>query len=203
MCDKNKEFWETNHKTNNRYWLTDSEPDYVYKLHDLNTMLMILTQNILEVGVGTGRSIIRLAEIGHQVYAVDISDSALEKIKCFATAIQIHEGHVWPKNKIDIALCHLVFQHCDDNDFRYIIRKVLESLAPDGFFSFQSADAEEHKLGESCRQFMAEGHIFFRSKDTVIKVVEEACGKIVSISEDIVHPNEWDIVWNIFRVRRA
>jgi len=35
---------------------------------------------------------------------------------------------VWPKNKIDIALCHLVFQHCDDNDFRYIIRKVLESL---------------------------------------------------------------------------
>ena len=131
MCDKNKEFWETNHKKNNRYWLTDSEPSYVYKLHGLTQDLLTPGQYVMEVGVGTGKSINKLAE-NQMVFAVDISEEALNKVKDVAIVIQVHHGKDWPKNVVDVALCHLVFQHCDDNDFRYIIRKVLESLTPGG-----------------------------------------------------------------------
>lgn len=200
MCDKNKEFWEEKHKEDNRYWLTDSEPDYVYKLHGLK--IFMPQQNILEIGVGTGRSIRKLAEWRHKVFAVDISETALEKIKSHAIPIQIYEKNAWPKNIIDIALCHLVFQHCNDNDFEYLLRMTLESLVSDGFFTFQCAAADENKLNQAYKQFVKDGHMFFRSKNQVMETIKLSGGELLSISDDILHPRECDIVWNIYRIRR-
>lgn len=201
MCDKNKEFWEDNHKNNNRYWLTDSDPDYIYRLHGLTHDIVSPGQSILEIGVGTGRSIGRLAQ-NNKVFAVDIAESALEKVKDYATTIQIHTGE-WPENIIDIALCHLVFQHCDDNDFRWLIRNTIKSLTDEGYFTFQSADAEYGNLNENYRRYVAEGHMYFRSKKRVKEVVEEVGGKVISISDDIVYPTECNIVWNIYRAKRV
>ncbi len=202
MSDKNRSFWEKMHKDNSRLWLTDSDPNYVYELHSLTKDLIRSKYNILEVGVGTGRSIIRLSDM-HSVYAVDIAEEALKKVRLFATTIQVYDEENWPKDKIDIALCHLVFQHCNDNNFRYLIRQILESLTPKGYFTFQSADAEKKNLNKNYKKYVKENHMYFRSKDDVTRTVEKMGGRVLSISDDIVHINECYIVWNIFRVKRS
>jgi predicted TPR repeat methyltransferase len=198
--DKNREFWEGIHKDNNLYWLTNSDPDYVYKLHDLTKNISEPHQHILEIGVGTGRSVARLAGLQHHVYAVDISEDGLEKVKSYATTIQVHNERKWPKNKIDIALCHLVFQHCDDRDFSWIMKNVLESLTSEGFFTFQSADVEESNLNVQLKKYVEEGHLFFRSREQIIRAVCQFGGEVVNISDDILHPKECNIIWNIYRI---
>lgn len=199
MTIKNKEFWEVAHKDNNQYWLTNSNPWHVYDLHNLTMDLTRSKYNVLEIGVGTGKSIMILSEL-HNVYAVDIAYKALERVELFVTAIQTYDIAKWPKNKIDIALCHLVFQHCDDDSFGFLIQQVLESLTCNGYFTFQSADAEESKLNKNYNEFIRRGLIFFRSKDKVISIVNKLGGEVVSVSDDILHPNECDIVWNVFRI---
>jgi len=48
----NKYFWENKHLNNDTYWLTDSDPGYVYSLHNLGEDLKVFGKNILEIGVG-------------------------------------------------------------------------------------------------------------------------------------------------------
>jgi len=202
MNSDNKAFWERIHRENTRYWLTDSDPGSVYKLHNLTKEILVPEKNILEIGVGTGRSIMHLKEL-HNVFAVDIAETALDRVKTYATIIQVYDKDKWPVNKINIALCHLVFQHCNDSVFRFIIERVLESLVPDGFFSFQSADADDSKLDNHYRKSVNDNLMFFRQKNEIIDKIEELGGRVISISDDILHPNECDIVWNIFRIAKV
>ena len=202
MSSDNKAFWERIHRENTRYWLTDSDPDSVYKLHNLTKEILVPEKNILEIGVGTGRSIMHLKEL-HNVFAVDIAETALDRVKTYATTIQVFDRDKWPVNKVDIAFCHLVFQHCNDSVFKFIIGRVLESLVPDGFFSFQSADADGNKLDNHYRKLVNDNLMFFRQKNEIIDKIEELGGRVISISDDILHPNECDIVWNIFRIAKV
>jgi SAM-dependent methyltransferase len=194
-----KAFWEEVHKKNTVYWLTDSDPDYVYKLHDITQEVAVPRKNILEIGVGTGKSIIHLKKL-HNVYAVDIAEAALEKVKDGVITIQVNDQDRWPKNIIDIALCHLVFQHCNDNILKFVIKQVLKSLVLGGFFTFQSADADEDKLDANYIKLVNDNLMFFRKKNEVTDIIKELGGKVIKISTDILHPNECDIIWNIFRV---
>lgn len=201
IYNKSRNFWEKKHKNNDRYWLTDSDPDYVYDLHNLSTSLIRSKYNILEVGVGTGRSIIRLSEL-HDVYAVDIAKEALKKVKLFATTFLFDDESSWPKDLIDIALCHLVLQHCDETDLIILIKLVLESLTPKGYFSFQTADVKEENLNRIYKDFVKRGLMFFRSKDEIRDIVEDLGGRVISVSDDLLHYEECDIIWNFFRVCR-
>lgn len=194
----NIEFWENNHNAKNRFWLTNSIPSSVYKIHKIEHLVNKKDMNILEIGVGFGDSI-RFLSKSHNVYAVDISNKALERVEDVSTTIQSYEP--WVSDTIDLAICHLVFQHCGDDDIRHLMKQTINSLKDDGLFSFQSAYVDTSKLDSTRKQYVAENHLYFRTVDEIKSIVDECGGEVVWVSDKQVFPNACGIEWNIFHIR--
>jgi hypothetical protein len=95
----------------------------------------------MEIGVGRGELTRYLAARGVIVTAVDIADEALRPLEPLVLTYNVAELAEAPP--VDIAICHLVLQHCSDAAVEHIFRNV--PLVPDtsprgpGMFSFQFA----------------------------------------------------------------
>lgn len=76
-------------------------------------------KKILDVGCGTGRHAIRMAEAGAEVTGIDFSDKMLEVARKKAEGIQIRFVHAdlrsIPLDEVfDMVTCHLVLNHVED-----------------------------------------------------------------------------------------
>ena len=95
--------------------------------------------SILELGCGTGKNTIFLAEIGTTVHALDFSQGMLEKAKekvqaknvRFEVADLTKRWHC-EESAYDLIICNLVLEHIQDLD--HIFSEAARSLQPKGIF---------------------------------------------------------------------
>lgn len=196
----NIEFWENNHKNNERYWLTGSTPEQVYSLHNILSIINNSNNlNICEIGIGLGDSI-KYLSTKHNTTAIDISQTALTKVNNIAKTY-LTKDIINIKDKFDLILCHLVLQHCDNDMFTFIIQNSIKLLKEDGVFSFQFAYLPNIKnLDNITLSHVNNKFLYFRTLEEVENIVSKF-SKIDYISAPIIHKNEFNIHWYIIHLK--
>jgi len=191
-----RNFWDRQHQSGSKSWLTFTPPSHVFKQHSLPQLTGKL---ILDIGVGNGDFSRWCVECGNSVIACDISPVALSKLAGIARTVLVDDISTIPP--VDLAVCHLVFQHCDDAAMSHILRNV--QLVKDGLFSMQVAwlDGEP---SPPVQKMMSDGLLVFRSLDHTKQLIETAGLSITWISSEIPYTYcGCRIVWHIIHAQRG
>ena len=95
--------------------------------------------SILEIGCGTGKNTVFLAQIGSVVNAVDFSQGMIEKAKEKVQADNVHfsllditQRWEFEDQFFDLVVCNLVLEHIEDLSF--VFTEVARVLSPNGYF---------------------------------------------------------------------
>jgi ubiquinone/menaquinone biosynthesis C-methylase UbiE len=120
----------------------DQDPNLTRDLDQIVTREMLgdlRCQKILEIGCGTGKNTLLLAQIGHKVSALDFSEAMIERAKAklqsdnvtFAVADITKQ---WPcKDQcVDLIVCNLVLEHL--RDLSFIFAEGFRTLVDGGCF---------------------------------------------------------------------
>ena len=103
----------------------------------------------MNVGVGKGTCTKALYETGHEIYALDISEIALNNISKFVKeTYQASNLSSLPTQYFDLILHHLVAQHMSIYDLREQSRYLVQSLKPGGILCMQIATYEDNKRND-------------------------------------------------------
>lgn len=188
-----KDFWEGHHKRNTG-WLTGTSFTDLLKRFSL-TLNDIQNKKVLEIGVGRGHCTESFSNFASELYCCDISETGLEKVKKWAKQVyQTSDINSIPP--VDLAVSHLVFVHCTDDEILRIINGV--NLAEGGRFIFQCSGLKNGILTDKAKEILVnDGSHFFRSPKEVEDIVSRSNKKIVKISEptDILHAGWFDHEW--------
>ena len=178
-----RKFWEDCHIGNNEYAVLVSDGNGSNLWRSLNIFNRILKRTkVLEIGVGQGSDIRKINEAGSNVYALDISQQAIDKVKDIIKGSWLAENiDTLPSNFFDVVISHLVTQHMSNEDFKKQLKAVLRSLNSKGVFALQFADRIDgipdkeynesvyfQKTGSVCRNFKM-----------MERLIDEAGGKII------------------------
>jgi len=197
-----KSFWNNAHSKDEKLWLTKSDPNYVYKLHNFpyNTS----DKTIIEIGIGFGDSVRYLAQ-KNKIIAIDIAEEALKRVNTIADTYLTENIVNIEDNSVDYALCHLVLQHCNDNMVKFIISNIIRILKDNGVFYFQFADISSKDLdniSDNYKKAISDNILHFRSIDKIRDIVEESKGKMSYISDPLIHTREYNITWYMIQVKK-
>lgn len=95
--------------------------------------------SILELGCGTGKNTVFLAQIGSVVHAVDFSQGMIEKAREKLQADNVHFALMdmtqpwdFEPGFFDLITCNLVLEHIQDLNF--VFREAARVLQPNGYF---------------------------------------------------------------------
>jgi len=118
------------------------------------------------------------------VYALDITATALEKVKGLTKGEWLNPEAL-PDKFFDLAISHLVTQHIDNKTLEGQIRNVLRSLKRKGLFAMQFADQINGTTDETYNETLEyqQGGGVCRSPDMMRAVIEGSGGKIVWMSQ--------------------
>lgn len=193
-----KYFWESKHQLGDKYWLTGSVLQDIMGYHDL-TEDSIKDKKILEIGVGLGNLSKELVSYTDKLICCDISENALSSVSNKVTKKYLTTD----LNKIepvDLAICHLVFQHCTDDEVGRIINDVV--LTEDGIFTFQFAYLREgEKLNENTTNLINSGSHHFRSFDTIKEMVNKSNKMVVWESKPYHWKSPENFSWLVIKVK--
>jgi len=204
--------WDSYHKSNNHYYLTGSSLMSILNLHKINIPVGL---TIMEIGVGSGKCTKELHEMGNKIIGIDICNSALNKVKKFATVFLTKEMVKIKRNSVDIAICNLVFQHCDNDMAKFILKNSFNSIKIGGFLSCQFANIYNNsewesyrkssqitdKKGHPIKELLSNGIIFFRTPEEFTSLIEQSIGKDnCDIFKRRVKINHPFIDWHIFKI---
>lgn len=184
-------FWEIKHKQSDDYWLTGSNPYHVLKEHDIHNYKEKI---ILDIGVGKGDFAKEISKYS-KIISVDISYTALDKINNFAKTY--HISKLKEIEPVDLAICHLVFQHCDNETIQNIINDI--NLKQDGFFSFQFAYLREEP-NKNVKQLINNKTHHFRTLEEIKIIINTTNKKILNISKPIHFFGTENISWYFIKV---
>jgi 2-polyprenyl-3-methyl-5-hydroxy-6-metoxy-1,4-benzoquinol methylase len=142
------QFFDTAYRQNDRYWW---QSDLRYSVNPLDHRTSLLTQALLrlivhrppgralDLGAGEGTDAIRLARLGYQVDALDISFVAAEKIAKFASAeglshmVSVHQMDAVdfsPKGPYDIIIGNGLLHYVEKKE--QVIGLMREATVPGG-----------------------------------------------------------------------
>lgn len=190
-------FWDKHHSVNSEYWLSNYNMDMILKSHDIDKNINGI--EVLDIGIGTGIFSKELYNKHNYVISCDISDVALKKIKPFVNET-IHTTELKNAKPVDLAICNLVFQHCNDTEIERIIQDV--QLKKNGIFSFQFAFLRETP-NENVLRLIKNGSHYFRSLDDIKNMIERSNKRIVNISNPIHYYGDENISWYFVKVMNA
>lgn len=195
ILSNKQNFWDEKHKTNDEYWLSKHiNAECIFKLHDLKE---IVNQKVLDIGIGFGFFANKLSLLNNEVFASDISNYALNRVSSFAKTYNTTELKYI--ESVDLAICNLVFQYCDDNEIERIINDV--NLKQNGIFSFQFAFIRENeKPNERLKSYIWNDTHYFRSLDRILQIIEKSNKKLYYISKPIHYYGEENCSWYIVKV---
>jgi malonyl-CoA O-methyltransferase len=95
--------------------------------------------SILELGCGTGKNTVFLAQIGERVHALDFSEGMIQKAKEKVKAGNVHFEMAdltkrWPceDNAYDLITCNLVLEHIEG--LSHIFSEAVRTLRSNGIF---------------------------------------------------------------------
>ncbi len=205
MTDK-KELWEEIHKKNQLLWLTRSKSKSVLKYHDIvidKKKKNQLKKTIMEIGIGFGNSVNKLSKY-YNIVAVDISSIALNRVRLIADTYLTQDLPKIKNNSIDWGFSHLVFQHCDDEMVKFILRNVFEKIKTEGFFSFQFSELpNENVIFDDNYKFALNNDIMhFRSLEKMKQIINNCDGKVLSVSPPKIWPQSYNITWYFIKCNR-
>jgi hypothetical protein len=192
-----KTFWEDKHNIDDPYWLTGTDVGKLLKYHNIiedDTKGKVL----LEIGVGLGTCTSELQKISDKLFCCDVSEIALNRVKEFSDK-QFLTNDLKLTEPVNIAICHLVFQHCTDDEITRIINDV--NLTDDGIFSFQFAALKDNIISKSVQELINGGSHFFRSVETIKKIVSQSNKEICFISEPKWWGGKNQHEWYFIKVR--
>lgn len=164
-------FWDDKHLRQDNYWLTKSTPSEVLATHCIE---IPKNKTVMDIGVGTGDMADFLFQYRNNVVCVDISPTALNRVKNIALTYLTKDLAKAPA--VDLAIAHLVFQHCSDETIIFILNNI--KLISEGIISFQSC--EEIGLGHSEYPML-----FFRSLKAWEQLINQTNKKIYSWSNKL------------------
>lgn len=187
-------FWDEKHLEDNATWLTGSSLEEIkhhYRLQDRDFA------DLLEIGVGTGSLIedIIKADIQCNYIPCDISKQALVRFagKKYLTT-QLNK--IRPVN---LAIAHLVFQHCEPEEVERIINNV--QLTSGGIFCFQVAVLrKKEELSDEAKECIEHGVLNFTTVKEVKEIIDRSNKRLISVSDKISHGGRFNFDWYIFKV---
>lgn len=189
------DFWERAHAKKKSLWLTGSRPKEVINRLKVAKEVENQEARILDVGVGLGFMAQYLFKKGRNSWALDISPSALERVKPFVKEAFISPDAL-PDGTFSLVMHHLVAQHMNDNDLSHQIRQLIRSLSKDGLVAMQFASLLNSMDGTSEQSVALQaGGGAVRSPAQMEKLVLGAGGRVLEISprEIFAHSQYWVI----------
>jgi|SRR5215472_4382390 len=142
---------------------------------------------ILDVGCGTGLNAAQLTRRGHDVFGIDVSPVAIEKLRAQGLKGSIAdieaEPLALPENTFDLVYASEVIEHCvDTKKFLRNLRAVLKqdgtlllSTPNSAFWAYRLLSL----LGYTPSEFQHPGHVRFFSKRNLAAAIED-CGFTVT-----------------------
>ncbi len=190
-----EDFWNNAHSKKLNYWINSSNSNDILNYHNFNQN--ISDKLILDLGIGLGYLTEYLSK-NNKVISVDISDVALKKVKNIAYKTY-NTSELLKIEPVDLAICNLVFQHCDDEEIERIIREI--QLKDDGIFSFQFAFLRENEEpNDFVKELIKNKTHYFRSLEKIKEFVNKCGKKIVSISEPIHWRHTENFSWLFVKI---
>ena len=197
MKNIDNNFWDDKHSNNDQWWLTGTLIEQLYHYH-LLSYDYLKNKKILEIGVGLGTCTIELNKLSETVFCSDVSEIALERVKSFSTD-QFLSKDLKEIPPVDVAICHLVFQHCTDIEVERIINEI--NLTDGGIFSFQFAALQNGVLTLQMQELVSRGELFFRDLETIKTIVERSNKEIFYISDPKWWGGKNKHNWYIIKIR--
>jgi len=190
-------FWNNHHLNNDNFWLTGSDLSEINQWHCINDE-MLSNKDVLEIGVGLGKMTHELSKVAKNIYASDISEVGLDRIKAIAKKTVLSKD-IATLPPVDIAICHLVFQHCSDEEIQRIINDV--NLKEDGIFYFQFAEYP-NSISSQINEFIAQKNHFFRSLEQIKNIVKNTNKELIFVSPPYFFGNPWHLNWYFVQVKK-
>jgi len=191
-------FWERAHAAEKRLWISGTDPLEIWARLTVMPLLRPGAR-VLNIGVGTGACTRALATGGMAVSVLDISRTALEKVKDVAGGWLASELEAIPSRIFDVALSHLVAQHMNNADLERQMRAVFRALKLGGIFAIhyvESFDGEDTH-NETDEGVRAGGVL--RSPAFFATMVQRSGGKVVWDQ-----PREkWGATWRVAHLTPA
>lgn len=197
--NKIKQVWDKAHSINDKWMLTNSSALEMCKLHNITIPHLKL---VMEIGIGFGNFIKECNERENATIAIDISQIALDRVKFFSDTYLTKNMISISNNIVDLAVCHLVFQHCKEEIVEFIISNTIRILKPNGIFSFQFATIEvkDYKFPKDIKYYkeiqycIKNDVLHFISLDKIKEIVNKY-GKIISVSKPMKLHQDSEILW--------
>lgn len=168
---------------------------YFYKL-ETDQILMSYTKYLkggqaLELGIGMGKNIQYLLDLGYTITGVDISDIAISKLKqkyssdkCRFYVEDICEFEI-PANHFSLIVCSMVLSYLKDTELVLLIKKVIQGLSQGGCLYIVDL-SENDPLYKISPQYTTDHRNFF-NREKLQKLLEDL--QIIELS-DIYRKNE-------------
>jgi 2-polyprenyl-3-methyl-5-hydroxy-6-metoxy-1,4-benzoquinol methylase len=175
--DSMADWWERAHQKNEQLWITGSSGQQVWQCLDIKDQLVPGTK-VLNVGVGTGTCTRELADLKLTVHALDISKTALARVKEIATVWTPDKLAKLPQNYFDLAISFLVAQHMADPELQDQIKWICKALTPIGIYAVQFAQNDQDQSIPNQSLVTQKTGGVLRNSQEIKKLVTRAGGKI-------------------------
>lgn len=145
---------------------------------------------ILDVGCGTGVNATQLAQHGHEVFGIDVSPVAIEKIRARGlqgSVVDIESGPLpFAPNSFDIVYASEVIEHCVDTTG--FLRSMRTVLKPGGTLLLSTPNSAfwAYRLmglfGFVVNEYQHPGHVRFFSRRSLVASVYRAGFDVTALS---------------------
>lgn len=173
------DFWENAHRSGAHLWISGTPPREIYTRLNISEVVSRDKLSILNVGVGEGYCEVDLTNKGHSVDSLDISRSALMRVRNY-----VREGflsaHDLQSNRYDLIIHHLVAQHMSCKDLEVQVTQLVRSLSRTGVIALQFASSQsDHTLTTSnqSESVLMQGGVL-RSKTSIKGIANVSLGKL-------------------------
>lgn len=187
-------FWNDKHQAGDRHWLTGTSMGMIYRFYDIGPD-DLKSRKILEIGVGVGAITKELRQLADKLYCSDISAVALKNVGQYADGTFLSPD-ISQAPAVDVAICHLVLVHCNDDEVRRILSSI--NLTPGGkiycqFSCLKTPDAVETAPPAAKKSLTELGPHHFRTPSDIERIIQDSG---LSISRDRnIDPGDY-LGWN-------
>jgi len=172
--------WDDFHSVNDKAHLSGNTAAHVLKHLNIEE---IRPAKVLVVGIGMGYECFYYVSVGAEVWALDISNRALDRVKGSCKILNTREYEKLPKNYFDLIVEFNVINHIGDEDFKEQLKWVVGGLKKDGVFAAMVVKPIEpeynERWGQSTEMEKCVVGAHARKHEVFVKWLEEFGGKIV------------------------
>jgi len=173
-----RDFWETCHKIESVTHLSGAQYDPAMGSLKIEERIRPGT-NVLEVGVGMGYITQGLQQKGAKVSALDISQTALDRVNKYCEEVYLIEdmGKI-PSDHFDVIVCCNMVQHVHTDLLKQELGHFIRSLADGGVLALQFVSNNvHHDMGAEATLAAVQSGILCRSPQFMKDRIEELGGQ--------------------------